>query len=144
MIELVFSVEVKEGWPPVEVEAIWCVEGESGYYLKNVPFFVKGLSVGDKFSPEFDPEGRVVAWNILSKSDSSIMWIMINHGVEIHSALDELKKLGCNIEELKQLSYCAVEIPGSVSFSSVNEALKNVTEDMISYAFPVFRHGEMR
>lgn len=136
-----FELEIDDGWPPVGVEALWCEEDNGLYTLKNAPFFVKGLSVGDVFLPRFSNERKVLSWEIVTESKNSIMWVMINNGFDINSELTLLKSIGCNIAELKQLSYVSIEIPESVNFEKIKEIFSRLNEDVLSYAFPVFRHG---
>jgi hypothetical protein len=54
MEKVLFALEVEDGWPPVGTEGVWCERVEGNYKLKNVPFFIPGLSVDDTFKAEPD------------------------------------------------------------------------------------------
>ncbi len=47
-----FALDIENGWPPVAVEHVWCERIGAIYQLKNVPCFIEGLALGDKFSAE--------------------------------------------------------------------------------------------
>ena len=56
-IELHFILNVVDEWPPVAIEGVPCIQVEGGYRIETPPLFVKGLSVGDVISAEFNLDG---------------------------------------------------------------------------------------
>lgn len=138
--ELMFRLDVEDDWPPVAKECLVCTNSELGYRIEVPPFFVKELSVGDVITVDRDESGDVVAWSYVDRSKRSTVWIMVFGDYSVDNVLACLKSLGCNIEELKQYQYFAVDVPEDCSVESLDKCLDVLDGDRSAVAYPSFRH----
>ena len=141
MTELIFRLEVDDGWPPVMKECLVCTVGPSGYRVDVPPFFIKGLSVGDIISVNCDESGDVLSWSYVDRSGRSTVWIMVFDEYSIAEAAKCLRGLGCNVEELRQLQYFSIDIPEQCSLESFDKCMDAIDEEKVAVAYPSLRHG---
>lgn len=140
MTELLFVLDVDDGWPPVAKECLLCTVFESGYRVDVAPLFIKDLSVGDVISVERNEEDDVVAWSHVEKSKHSTVWIMAHGDYSIDDAIECLKNLKCNVEELEQYRYFAVDVPEECTSEELDACLDALDSEKASTVFPSFRH----
>jgi hypothetical protein len=140
VIELMFVLDVDDGWPPVAKECMPCTELGSDYRIEVPPLFIKGLSVGDVISVERNDEGEVVAWSHVKESGRSTVWIMVTGDQSIVGTIECLKKLKCNVAEFEPYRYFAIDVPEECSVERLDECLDGLDEDHASVAYPSFRH----
>jgi hypothetical protein len=140
MTQLMFVLEIDDGWPPVAKECMTCSDCESGYRIEVPPLFIKDLSVGDVISIERNDEGEVSAWSHVEKSMRSTIWIMVSGGHSINDGLDCLKKLKCNVEEFEPYNYFAIDVPAECQVEQLDACLNALSGENVSVAFPSFRH----
>jgi hypothetical protein len=138
--KILFNLDVIDDWPPVNVEGLYCKKIKANYEVCNVPFFIKDLSVGDIISIQKDENECVDTWHHINKSKHSTTWVMIHNDYPITDHLDQLRDLGCMVEQLEQFSYASIDIPADVDISLVDDILDSLDEDNVSLAFPSFRH----
>jgi hypothetical protein len=141
MEKLAFALDVEDGWPPVAVEHVWCEKYGASYRLQNAPFFVKGLAVGDRFSAEPDAvNGCIFEFAVLETSGHSLVWIIEQAELDIHSHDEELAALGLRVENFPQCRIHAVDVPASVERHAVNALVDRLEGLGFLLAFPVWRH----
>lgn len=139
--KLAFALDAGDGWPPVYTEHVWCVKAGSIYELRNAPFFIKGLALGDKFSAEPDAvNGCVFEFAIVEPSGHSLVWIAEHEGLKLEPYKDELVHLGLGIEVFSQFKHYAIDVPASVDSEQVNRVMDMLQELGFMMAFPVWRH----
>jgi Domain of unknown function (DUF4265) len=142
VIELHFNLNVIEDWPPVSVEGILCTKILEGYRLESPPLFVKGLSVGDIISVEFDSVNNIKSWKILAHSSRTTIWILrTGPNDNIRPVLEGLKSLGCKSVELSELGCYSVDVPAEVSIADVDTLLSSLDPINTAAVFPSFRHN---
>ena len=139
MSELLFVLQVEEGWPPVGKEGLNCTVCKGGYRVDVPPFFIKDLSVGDVITVQRNGAGDIVAWSHVRKSQRSTVWILVNGDESIEDAIECLKRLQCNIERFTQYRYFAVDVPEECPVTSLDECLDSIGE-RARVVFPSFRH----
>ena len=138
--ELMFRLDIEQDWPPVAKECLICTDSAGGYRIEVPPFFIKNLSVGDVITVERDESGDVVAWSYVDQSKRSTVWIMVFGDYSVGDALTCLKSLNCNVEELKQYQYFAIDVPADCPIDSLDKCLDALNSDKTAVAYPSFRH----
>lgn len=141
MEKVAFALEIEDGWPPAAVEHVWCEKTDSIYQLKNAPFFIRGLALGDKFSAEPDAvNGCIFDFTVKESSGHSLVWIIEQNGLELEMVDQELLLLGCSIEGFPAYKLHAVDVPASVEHEAVNAVMDKLESLGFAMAFPVWRH----
>lgn len=141
MEKVAFALDVDNGWPPVATEHVWCKKTGSIYELRNAPFFIRGLALGDKFSAEPDVvNGCIFEFATVEPSGHSLVWIAEQDELELEPYTDKLVALGLGIEVLSQFKHYAVDVPASVDAHAVNTMMDMLQELGFAMAFPVWRH----
>lgn len=141
MEKVAFALEIEDGWPPAAVEHVWCEKTDSIYQLKNAPFFIRGLALGDKFSAEPDAvNGCIFAFTVKEPSGHSLVWIIEQNALELEMVDQELLLLGCSIEGFPAYKLHAVDVPASVEHEAVNAVMDKLESLGFAMAFPVWRH----
>lgn len=139
--KVAFALDVDDEWPPVATEHVWCEKTGSIYELRNAPFFIKGLALGDKFSAEPDVvNGCVFEFTTVEPSGHSLVWIAEQDGLELEPYKDKLVDLGLGIEVFSQFKHYSVDVPASVDAHEVNTMMDMLQELGFAMAFPVWRH----
>ncbi len=142
MMELLFSLNVEDGWPPVSKECLVVTKCSNGYRLEVPPFFIKDLSVGDVISVELNEEGDVNNWMHVEKSARTTIWIKVNGEGSIEDILRQMKKLECNIERFTEYNYFSVDVAEECEISSIDDCIDSLNEEEVAVAFPSFRHDD--
>lgn len=102
--------------------------------------FIKEMSVGDLITIQRDSEGDVISWSHLVKSSRSTLWLMAYGDYSVEGVLDGLKRLGCNVEDLKQFRYFSIDVPEDCSLADLDQCLDGLDEENSALAYPSFRH----
>ena len=141
MEKVAFALDIDGGWPPVATEHVWCEKEGSIYQLKNAPFFIKDLALGDKFSAEPDAvNGCVFEFTTVESSGHSLVWIIDQAGLKLKQYEDELFNLGLHFEGFPRFDLYAVDVPASVNSHAVNTLMDRFESLGFAMAFPVWRH----
>ena len=122
-----FKLEPDEhGWPPVGAESMWAVKvGENEYKIDNIPFYVRGISVGDIVSTK--EEDKVLYYNKLLKDSGNCtirVFIQNENVKETEGFLRTfLKEKGAEIEGLNE-GFFAIDISPSVDLEIIMDHLR--------------------
>ena len=131
---------------PVSTEAMWCVEELGNYRVKNVPFFIDGLSFDDLIA--ISREGAEGAWRIqgvVEPSGNSTIWIYAGDSTEGEKLVDRLIAMGCGAEAGVIPDLYAINVPASHSISDVYAVIDvGVEERLIEVDYPSIRHVDGR
>ena len=143
IIEIPFELDSKEGWPPFNVEWLWCRNLKNEIFIiESSPYFIKNLSKFDMVCLNFDDNKNVVSWKLLKESDHSTIWMMTFEGVDCSEILKQFANIGCRIETLEAFSLSSIDVPGHVSYVSVDEIIDSVDgDDRYCFAFPCDRQS---
>ena len=143
MNELLFVLDVKDGWPPVAVECLPCKPLADGFLIEEAPLFIKNLSAGDIISAKFDDERRVISWEHLKESGRSTIWLLrLAKTDSIMDVLEDLRALGCNTVRLPQFGCYSIDVPEECAIADVDACLAKLNHAEVAVAFPSFRHEE--
>lgn len=97
------------GYPRQDREQLYAWPTSDGYELDNVPFFVKGLAVGDVVAASMADGGRLAFDRVVKRSGHSTFRIWLTEPTAIR-VLDDLRRLGCAAEvTLERL--IAIDVP---------------------------------
>lgn len=136
-----FALDIEDGWPPVGSEHVWCERVGDKYTLRNVPFFIPGLAIGDVFRAERDPVNDCIfEFEIVQPSGHSVVWVMSNDELDFSQPRQRLTELGCGSESLPQFSIFSIDVPAEVGRAEINALVDSLEEDGFALAFPVWRH----
>lgn len=131
----------EDGWPPFRTESMHVdLMGENSIRITNPPFFIKDLAVGDVIMPIRNLDGEICEFSHQMKSENSTIWIVSPGDIDLLREIKALVKLGCNCEELKQISLYSIHVPKDVSFDSVEVLLEEIEGAGGYIAEPAFRH----
>lgn len=136
-----FALDIEDGWPPVATEHVWCERTGDTYALKNVPFFIPGLAVGDVFRAERDPVNDCIfEFEVLRSSGHSVVWVMNNDELDFSQPQTRLAEMGCKFESFPQFFLFSIDVPVDVGRAEINALVDSLEEDGFALAFPVWRH----
>ena len=142
-VSLQFPFDVEDGWPPVGSESLPFDRLSIGYKCLSPPLFVKNLSVGDIIEIKEDDVGFISHWSHLHKSDHSTIWLLrLKNSPPIEAALQALRALRCNTTGVDSFGCYAIDVPQSLSLSSVDIVLDELDPESVAIAFPSIRHAE--
>ena len=131
----------EDGWPPFRTESMHVeLMGENSIRIGTPPFFIKDLAVGDVIKPVRNLEGEICEFSHESKSENSTIWIVSPGDSDVSREIKALVKLGCNCEELKQISLYSIHVPKDVNFDSIEALLEKIESAGGYIAEPAFRH----
>ena len=122
-VKLLFRLERDpDGYPPVDVEGIWAiVQADGSYEIDNIPFFARGVAVGDVVSAKrIDDE--FFFEKLLRPSGHSLVRIIVYDEAEVPKLCSELKSLGCDLELDGTL--VAVDVPAEVPYTPICRLLE--------------------
>lgn len=141
--ELLFILDVEDGWPPVSIEGIPCKVVNGTHQIKAAPLFVKDISVDDIIEVVFDSFGKVSSWHHVQKSNRSTIWLLRTAGTQnIDVILQELRALDCNTVRLPQYGSYSIDVPAEVEMQEVDFFLAKLDPNSVSVAYPSFRHED--
>jgi Domain of unknown function (DUF4265) len=143
-VKVLFHLEKDEDdYPPDDWESLWAQEiGGGSYKIDNIPFFVRGISVGDIVSVKKKEEDFV--FNVIEEySSNSVIRVMLF----VPTKLDELKLkmsgFGCEFESSHIKGLISFDVPPTASFSDIVEYLQfGEDQEFWSYEEASIRHPD--
>jgi hypothetical protein len=89
-----------DGYPSQEWEQLYAWPTTEGYQLDNVPFFARGIAVGDVVIASKTEEGWLGFDRVAKRSGHSTFRIWLSEGVGLSATrvLEDLRGLGCRAE----------------------------------------------
>jgi hypothetical protein len=127
-VKINFRIEQDEsGYPPFLWEGIWAekVEDQS-YIIDNIPFYAKGISVGDLVCAKTSENGLVYEWTIEKSENSTVRAIVYDEDIKSF-LFDVIKKCGCEYEVGVPKTLVAVNVPVDANYASLLEYLNQET-----------------
>lgn len=122
-IKLTFRLSEEEQGPyPVATESLWCQpQGDGHYRVENIPFFLEGISYGDRITIEElrDEPGTYRIIGIAQESDHSTVWVQLKDSDRGKAVLDELTLMGCTREGGVFPNFFAISVPPTVALDQV-------------------------
>ena len=127
-----------EGTTPgsVETETMWVLPVSDGFEVDNVPFYVRGIAVGDVVSAS-DSSAEVLEFESLvnpSEHSTVRLWFAKNAESSVAQVRQSLREIGCASELSDLPRLVAVDIPPSVPYLRVLDFLtKPESADLFEY-----------
>ena len=119
-VKVVFRLEKDaDGYPPEDVESLWGLRRPDGVLIDNIPFFVRGVALGDTVEVTPAPDGALEFSGIVRGGGHSTYRILVlrtDQGA-IPEVMSELIGLGLAVEE--DAGLLAVDVPPSIAVSGV-------------------------
>lgn len=126
MQKVYFPIESDgDGYPPVQGENLWAMVLADGLYrLDNVPFFARGVSLGDDIKAEI-VNGTPTYAGVAHRGGHSTIRVAIADEQDVQGIRDDLRRLGCSTElsHLPRLISC--DIPPDVGTDDVLRYLES-------------------
>jgi len=120
--EKIFFEILTENSDEYETESIWAFPVAGSYKLDNIPFYVKGVSLGDVVSAE-KVDGCLYMKELLESSGHSTVRIWFSDQREVQAVRETLKSMGCSSEISDQPQLVAVDIPSEISYDEIRTYL---------------------
>lgn len=120
--KVLFRLEKDEdGYPAEDVESLWGLRRADGIELDNIPFFAKGVALGDVVMVRVAPDGALEFESVVRRGGHSTYRILIlkKHPHDPKHTMDELIDLGLTVEE--DAGLLAVDVPPEVSLERIRE-----------------------
>jgi Domain of unknown function (DUF4265) len=129
-----------EGYPPVDIERLWCEEiGAGEFTLDNIPFFTRQATLGDVVEGQRLGD-EIFYLSTLERSQNSLLRVVFFDGRDPSALRAELAKLGCSSEQSHLQSLIAVNVPPSVNIADVRNLLNEGCEKGFwDYEEPILR-----
>jgi hypothetical protein len=128
-VRLVFDLaQDSDVWPPVRTERLWAIRlSYDTARLDNIPFFLRGFSLGDVVRFTVNDEGVLLGREAVEYSDNCTIRVIPaedGHLVEKRQAvLDEFSRLGVDGEGIAQFGLVALNVPGTAEIAQVKQLL---------------------
>ncbi|MEV5533238.1 DUF4265 domain-containing protein [Streptomyces prunicolor] len=128
-VRLVFELgQDSDGWPPARSERLWAIRvSDDTARLDNIPFFLRGFSLGDVVRFTVDDEDVLLGQEAVEYSDNCTVRVIPaedGHLAEKRQAvLDEFARLGVDGEGIAQFGLVALNVPASAEIAQVKQLL---------------------
>ncbi len=141
MEKIIFALDIKDGWPPVSSEGVWCEKVGNNFRLNSIPFFIKGLAFGDEFvaTPD-DVNNHIFEYKVIKESGHSVVWLMNIENIDLSEYIAEIENFCCNAEVLKQFKIYSIDIPPNINLDKFDEVSKKTENKGVVIAYPTCRH----
>jgi hypothetical protein len=102
----------------VEIESIWALPEAGAFRVDNIPFYAKGIAVGDVVSAA-ERNGAHYFDRVLVPSGHSTIRILFSDDGIIQNTRNDLRSIGCESEISDIPTLIAVDIPPTVSYENL-------------------------
>lgn len=105
------------------IESAWAEKVEGYYKLDNILFYAPEYSWGDIVNVE-DRHGELYVTELVQESGHSTVRILFSDEKDVQPTRNQLKQMGCDSEISDVSILISVDIPPTVSYSSVKQFLE--------------------
>lgn len=124
-VKLTFRLSEEQAGPfPVSTESLWCIKEEGNYRIKNIPFFIDGISFDDLISIIHLSDDLVEIDEVIQASGNSTIWLYVKDELHGAEALNAIKLLGCGVEGGVLEGYFSLNVPSHVDIKEVNAIIE--------------------
>ena len=106
-----------------EVESLWALKRDYGLELDNIPFYARGVALGDVVASRTDAEGALWFDGLIKASGHSTIRIWFTREEDVQPTRAALHALGCDSEVSNLPRLVAVDIPPAVPYDRVKTLL---------------------
>ena len=122
--KIAFKLKVVEDWPPFKVETLWLKKLESGYEVRNIPFFIENLAFKDLIQISKSDDELYEVEKILKRSGNSTLLVLIDDENIKNEVLFSIKKFGCRYETGILKGYYTINVPPEVDVDDLESILE--------------------
>lgn len=142
LVRIHFRIDQDEdGYPPVGVESLWAKPVGDFFEIDSIPFFTSDATTGDLVRAKPDANGEFWFAGVEQASSNSLIRIVFFDVTHTNVLSEKLQALGCGAEGMTAYKLLAVDVPGSVSLSEVQDILRReASAGHIDYEEPLLRH----
>lgn len=109
----------EDGYPPASDELLWAQLVSDGVYrVDNIPFFVRGISLGDEVCVE-TIDGELIYRSVHREGGHRTIRLLVGDELQVPRIRDELRALGCPSELSHIPILVAVDVPPAVQASVI-------------------------
>lgn len=123
-VKVLFRLQKDEdGYPPIEVESLWGIRRSEGIELDNVPFFAKGVALGDIVKTTTAGDGALEFESVVRRGGHSTYRILLlkKYPDDPRRTMDELIAKGLSVEE--DAGLLAVDLPPEIPLGPIRDFL---------------------
>jgi hypothetical protein len=118
------------GWPPSDVEWLWCESVDAARYrVDNIPIYVRGVAVGDVIEVCHEEPGPTFARVVADSGHGTVRIIFLSDydaSVEPGQRLwQAILAAGCSFEGLSNSKLYAIDVPGREEFRNIRSTLED-------------------
>jgi hypothetical protein len=115
-VKVLFRLERDEdGFPPADVEGLWAQPaGSDTYRIDNVPFFVRGIAVGDIVRATRSPEGELWFQSVAHEGGHGTIRIIVRDDSQEEAIKATFRSFGCSLEQSHIPGYFSADVPPAV------------------------------
>jgi hypothetical protein len=126
LVRIVFRLERDEdGYPPYDTERLWAKRlGSDTFEIDNIPVFARDVSLGDHVSA-IDEEGQLTFRSVIARGGHSTVRVVTPADADGHLLLRSFVDLGCTARESRINGFYTIDVPPSVSLSTVERLLED-------------------
>lgn len=124
-VKVLFRIDRDEdGYPPVEVESLWGALRDEGVEIDNVPFYARGVALGDIVKVGRSKDGALEFESVLRRGGHSTYRLLLlrEDPEEPLRVMSELVAMGLRVEQ-DVACLLAVDVPPAVSLDDVRDFL---------------------
>lgn len=130
--------EIGDG--PIDSESLWCLELDRGLQILNIPMFLSDLSYLDIVETKAMDNQKHDIINTIEKSDNSTLWVVVKNEDYDNDVVEQLKKMGCQVEGGKPEGYFGVNVPSQVDIDCVYDFITDYTnKEILEADYPSIR-----
>jgi hypothetical protein len=123
-VKILFDLEQVDDYPPFAVESVWAVRTLEGMFrIDNIPFYVKGIALGDVVRAKRADDGALYFDSIAKTAGHSTLRVVFFDAGIRDGFYKEIEALGCQWEGAYEPSLIAIDVPPSSDLSAVLKVL---------------------
>lgn len=122
-VEVQFPLETDgEGWPPLQVEPIWCRPVPSGhdhYVVTNVPIHVLGISRGDVIRASRSAAGPLQFDSLVERGGHGTIRVIVADPSQVEAVAQTLAGFGCGVGDTYIEQLLTLDLSPEVNYAAV-------------------------
>ena len=131
----------EEDYPPVSTESLWAIpDPKTGeYVIDNIPFFASKATLGDTVTAA-EEDGLLWFDALVHRSSNSLLRAVFFVEAHMERVSQHLAALGCSVEYMKTYKLLAINVPGNVELTSIQDYLGGeAVAGNLDYEEPILR-----
>lgn len=140
-VKLTFRLSEDQIGPfPIAVESLWCAVEGKFFRVKNIPFFIDGVSFDDLIEVSGKANDCYEIAKVVGPSNNCTIWILTKDVERGAALLEELGVLGCGIEGGVFPDYFAVNVPMTTDLDKVLSVIQDCEQSgWVAVDYPSIR-----